>query len=417
MLLLLVPEISSLFRFNLSFMNKRSFETICVKESKNTKTTKPHNLPIYATASFEFENIEQGIQIFDGKEKGHVYARYGNPTVEAVANKIAALEGYDLDIEPFGIFTSSGMSAITTVLLGILSTGDHILTQGNLYGGTTELLNRIFGKIGMTPHFTDLKSPSAIRDTLSKNPQIKAIYFETPSNPGLDCVDMEMLTTIVKEHGAYTIIDNTFCTPMLQQPFKYGVDFIIHSTTKYINGHGNSISGIVLGRDQKHYDPIWQAMKLIGTNLSPFEAWLVNNGIKTLPLRMKKHCENALALATILEAHPKVKRSNYLGLTSHPDHKLASRQMSDFGGMLTFELEGGIDAGKAFMNYVTIGTLAPTLGDIDTLILHPASMSHKNVPKEMRLKNKITDGMIRVSVGIEGTQDLLDDFELALSKI
>ena len=397
-------------------MNKRSFETICVKESKNTKTTKPHNLPIYATASFEFENIEQGIQIFDGKEQGHVYARYGNPTVEAVANKIAALEGYGLEIEPFGIFTSSGMSAITTVLLGILSTGDHILTQGNLYGGTTELLKKIFGKIGMKPQFTDMKSEEAIRQVLQTHPEIKAIYFETPSNPGLDCVDMEMLTGMAREYEVYTIIDNTFCTPMLQQPFKYGVDFIIHSTTKYLNGHGNSISGIVLGRDTEHYDPIWQAMKLIGTNLSPFEAWLVNNGIKTLPLRMKKHCQNALALSQMLEAHPKVKRSNYLGLESHPDHDLASKQMSDYGGMLTFELEGGIEAGKAFMNHVTIGTLAPTLGDIDTLILHPASMSHKNVPKEMRLINKITDGMIRVSVGIEGTQDLLDDFALALSR-
>lgn len=395
-------------------MNKRSFETFCVKESKNTLSTKPHNLPIYATASFEFENIEQGIRIFDGSEKGHVYARFGNPTVEAVANKIAALEGYDLDVEPFGLFTSSGLSAATTLLAAMLKQGDAILSQGNLYGGTTELLKKIFGKLGIAPYFCNLRDEKEVGNVLESNANIKAIYAETPSNPGLDCVDISMLCKFAKEHNVYTIIDNTFSTPVLQQPFRFGVDFIIHSTSKYLGGHGNSISGIIIGREQKHYKTVWEAMKLMGTNLSPFEAWLVNNGIKTLPLRMKKHCENATALATMLSNHSNVESVNYLGLPNHRDHQIAKSQMSDFGAMLTFEVKGGIEAGKKLMNHITMGTLAPTLGDVDTLIMHPASMSHLNVPREMRLQNGITDGMIRVSVGIEGTDDLLEDFDRAL---
>ncbi len=395
-------------------MNKRSFETFCVKESKNTLSTKPHNLPIYATSSFEFENIEQGIRIFDGSEKGHVYARFGNPTVEAVANKIATLEGYGLDIEPFGLFTSSGLAATTTLLAAMLKNDNAILSQGNLYGGTTELLKKIFAKLGIEPIFCNLRDEEEIRNALRNNSNIKAIYAETPSNPGLDCVDISMLCKIAKENEAYTIIDNTFSTPLLQQPFDFGVDFIIHSTTKYLNGHGNTISGIIVGKDQKHYKTVWEAMKLMGTNLSPFEAWLVNNGLKTLPLRMKKHCENAMALAQMLSNHENVESVNYLGLPEHRDHEIAKSQMNDFGAMLTFEVKGGIEAGKKLMNHITMGTLAPTLGDVDTLIMHPASMSHLNVPREMRLQNGITDGMIRVSVGIEGTDDLLEDFDRAL---
>ncbi len=398
-------------------MNKRSFETLCVKAAKDTSTTKPHNLPIYSTASFVFENIEQGINIFDGTEKGHLYARYGNPTVEAVANKIASLEGYDLDIDPFGIMTSSGMASVTTLIMGILKSGDAILTQGNLYGGTTQLVKDVFSKFGITTIFVNLRDPNQLKKALDNHPEIKAIYFETPSNPALDCVDMEVLSSFAKSHKLYTIIDNTFSTPMLQQPFKYGIDFIVHSTTKYLNGHGNSISGIVLGRDKKHYPLIWDAMKYIGANLSPWEAWLVNNGLKTLALRMKKHSENAMALANMLVKHPQVEKVNYLGLKGHPDHELAKKQMSDYGGMLTFEVKGGMEAGKKLMNSVTMATMAPTLGDVDTLIMHPASMSHRSVPKEMRIENGINDGMIRVSVGIEGTEDLIDDFENALDSL
>ncbi|MEE9373582.1 MAG: aminotransferase class I/II-fold pyridoxal phosphate-dependent enzyme [Saprospiraceae bacterium] len=397
-------------------MNKRSFETFCVKESKDTVTTKPHNLPIYSTSSFEFNNIEQGIDIFDGTVKGHLYARYGNPTVEAVANKIAALEGYDIDIDPFGIMTSSGMSAVTTVVMGMMKSGDAILTQGNLYGGTTQLIKDVFTKFGITSIFVNLGDREAIKNAIDTYPEIKTIYFESPSNPGLDCVDMEALVALAKPRGIYTIIDNTFCSPMLQQPFQYGIDFIIHSTTKYLNGHGNSISGIIVGRDKKHYSAIWDAMKYIGTNLSPWEAWLVNNGLKTLPLRMKKHCENAMALATMLAEHPHVAHVNYLGLKDHHNHALAKKQMNGFGGMLSFEVNGGIKPGMEMMNRITIGTLAPTLGDIDTLILHPASMSHRSVPRALRMANGISDGMIRVSVGIEGTQDLVDDFSRALNQ-
>jgi len=398
-------------------MNKRSFETFCVKESKDPRTTKPHNLPIYSTASFEFENIDQGIGVFDGSIKGHLYARYGNPTVEPVAAKIAAMEGYGLEIEPFGVMTSSGMAAISTLIFGLFNKGEAILTQGNIYGGTTTLIKDVFSKFGIESYFTNLKDQAAIQKSLSDHPNIRAIYFETPSNPGLDCIDMTEIAGIAKSHGIFTIIDNTFCSPAIQQPFAFGIDFIVHSTTKYLNGHGNSISGIVLGREQRYFKPILDAMKYTGMNLSPWEAWLVNNGLKTLPLRMEKHSTNALALAQMLENHNSVKKVNYAGLESHPDHELATRQMNGYGGMLSFEVKGGVEAGKKLMNHITMGTLAPTLGDIDTLLMHPASMSHRGVPREMRLTNGITDGLIRVSVGIESSDDLLSDFDNALSRL
>jgi methionine-gamma-lyase len=241
------------------------------------------------------------------------------------------------------------------------------------------------------------------------------LYFETPANPTLACVDMEALARLARQYGVYTAADNTFCTPYLQQPFRYGVDFIVHSTTKFLNGHGNSIAGVLVARDPEWLQTKgWQAMKLAGTNCNPWDAWLVHNGMKTLPLRMDRHSQNAQALAEFLEEHPKVARVNYNGLPSHPDHELASRQMRQFGGMLSFELMGGLEAGVAFMKKVQFCTLAPTLGDVDTLILHPASMSHLNIPKEVRLQNGITDGLIRVSVGIENIRDIQADLEQAM---
>jgi methionine-gamma-lyase len=236
------------------------------------------------------------------------------------------------------------------------------------------------------------------------------------NNPSLSCVDIAALSQLAHQYGAWCAIDNTFASPYLQQPFAFGVDFIIHSTTKYINGHGNSIAGVVVARDRALMrEKIWRAMKLLGTNCSPFEAWLTNNGIKTLALRMDRHCANALALAHYLEQHPSVERVNYPGLASHPDHQLAKKQMpKGFGGMLSFEIKGGFDAGLKCMNKIQFCALAPTLGDVDTLILHPASSSHLRVPKAVREENGITDGLIRVSVGIEHIDDIISDFKASI---
>ncbi len=390
--------------------------SLCVKDPKDPKTTKPHNLPIYATSSFEFDSIEEGMEIFRDPSKGHIYARFNNPTVDAVAHKIAQIEAYGLsEVEaPWGIMTSSGLSAISTLIFSELEHGDQILTQGNLYGGTTELLLKVINKSGIETILTNLKDEQAIKQVLKDHPRIKMIYFETPSNPALDCIDLEFISRIGKERKLCTVVDNTFCTPILQQPLQYGIDYVIHSTTKYINGHGNSISGIIIGRDDQTKHKVWSTMKLLGTNCNPWDAWLTSNGIKTLSLRMAQHNSNGLALSQYLDQHPMVKKVTYLGLPSHPDHELARKQMKGYGGMMCFEVVGGYQGGVGFMNAIKIGTLAPTMGDVDTLILHPASMSHLNVDRDIRIANGITDGLIRVSVGIEDIEDLKEGFDRAL---
>lgn len=393
----------------------QSFNSKCVKEVKPPVTTQSHILPIFPTSSFVFESIEQGMDIFTGKEEGHVYGRYGNPTIEAVAQKLADLEVYGSDMEASGIMVSSGMSAISTLFMSALKAGDKILSQGNLYGGTTELLQKIFKNLGIEPIFTDLQDLGQVEDILKSNPEIKMLYFETPANPTLACVDIAALSQLGKKYNVLTAIDNTFPTPYFQRPLLLGCDFVIHSTTKFINGHGNSIAGVIIGKDKSFMkDKVWIAMKLAGTNCNPWDAWLTHNGLKTLTLRMDKHQENAQKLAEFLASNDEIKTVNYLGLEDHSDHELAKKQMTGFGGMMSFELKGGLDRGIEFMKKINFCVLAPTLGDTDTLILHPASMSHKNVAKEMRERNGITDGLIRISVGIESAEDIINDINQAL---
>ena len=393
---------------------KLSFQSICVKEFQRNESTKPHQLPLYATSSFDFDKIEDGIDIFTGETTGHVYSRYGNPTVDTVANKLAALEAYDTGLEAYGFLTSSGMSAISTLMLGTLKKGDKILTQGNLYGGTTELFIKVLGRMGIEPIFINLKNKEAVQKALDNDSSVKMIYLETPANPTMACIDIKWIAGLSKSKNVLTAIDNTFCTPLLQQPLALGIDFVVHSTTKYINGHGNSIAGVIIGHRAEYKKDIWTTLKLAGTNCSPWDAWLINNGLKTLALRMEKHCANAQILAEYLETHTNVNLVNYNGLPSHPDHQLSKVQMKGFGGMLSFEIKGGLSAAMAFMNKLNFCSLAPTLGDVDTLVLHPATSSHLNVDRTLREENGITDGLIRVSVGIEDIEDIIFDIEQAL---
>lgn len=392
--------------------------SICAKEVKDKRTTKPHILPIYATSSFAFESIDEGIEIFTQQKKGHVYGRFGNPTIDAVAEKLAALETAGTDLEAAALLFSSGQAAVSTLMMGLLKSGDKILTQENLYGGTTELFVKVLEPFGIQTIMTDLHDLDQVEDLLKKDPTIKMLYIETPANPTLACVDIEALAAIAKRHGRFSTIDNTFATPYLQRPISLGVDFVVHSTTKFLNGHGNSICGALVTPHVEQTGMsgrIWQTMKLAGTNCNPWDAWLLHNGMKTLALRMERHCENALTIAYNLEKNEKVERVNYCGLPSHPDHAIAKKQMSAFGGMLSFELKAGLNGGIRFMNAIKSCTLAPTLGDVDTLILHPASMSHLNIPKDIRLKNGITDGLVRLSVGIEHVGDLIQDLEQAIA--
>ncbi len=393
------------------------FVSRCVKGGRDTRTTEPHQLPIYASSSFVLDTVEQGIDIFKGNTKGHVYGRYANPTIDAVTQRIAELEAIEIDQEAYGILTSSGMSAISTIVLGLLKSGDAILTQGNLYGGTTELFKKVMKPIGIDTIFESMSDLHELEKVVHANSNIKLLYLETPANPTMACVDLEALSAFAKEYQLITVIDNTFCTPYIQRPLSLGIDFVIHSTTKYLNGHGNGIAGIIVGHKKEFYQKIWQAMKLLGTNSNPFDAWLLNNGLKTLALRMDQHSFNSLELAKFLETHPKVLKVNHLGLSSHSSHEIAKKQMTNWGGMMSFEINGSVQDGIDFINRLQFCTQAPTLGDVDTLVLHPATSSHLNVDRELRIQNGITDGLIRLSVGIEKIDDIIADVDQALQQV
>lgn len=395
------------------------FDSLCAREpQQRTESTRPHILPIYPTSAYDFASLEQGMAIFEGKEQGHIYGRFGNPTIDVVAQKVADMEAHGTGIKAQGYFFSSGMSAISTLMFSLLKPGDQILTQGNIYGGTTALMQKLLQPLSITPQMVDLQDLNAVEDTLKTNKNIKLLYFETPSNPILSCMDIEGLANLAKKYGIYSVVDNTFCTPYLQQPLQYGIDFVIHSTTKFLNGHGNSIAGIVVSPLlELMKEKLVPIMRVAGTTGNPWDAWLLHNGLKTLALRMDRHSSNAQTIAEFLEHHYVVKTVNYVGLTSHPDYTLAQKQMRKGGGIVSFELKKGLEAGKKFIRALEFCTLAPTLGDPDTLMMHPASMSHSSIDRTLRLQNGITDGLIRISVGIESAIDIVADIEQALIQI
>lgn len=391
--------------------------SISARDPRWTAGNPPHQLPIYAASSFVFDSIEQGIAIFEGEEKGNIYSRFGNPTIDAVADKIARLEGRGLPHPTMGLLTSSGMSAISVLGFGLLQPGNAILTQADLYGGTVALFRDIFHPLGIEVIVHDLRDEQGLTKLLEEQPGIKMIYSETPSNPTLRCVNLERLAAFAKAYDCYSVVDNTFATPLLQQPLAHGIDFVLHSTTKYLNGHGTGTAGVLVSQHLELMEQtLLPKLRLLGGTASPWEAWLLHNGMKTLALRMERHCQNAQIVAEMLADHEHVKQVHYLGLTNHPDHELAKAQMQGPGGMISFELDGGIEAGKAFLNKLQFCTLTPTLGDVDTLVLHPATMSHRAIDPEVRRAHGITDGLIRISVGIEDVADILHDLEQAIEK-
>lgn len=375
-----------------------------------------HQTPIYASSTFVFDNAEQGMKRFSGKEEGYIYSRWGNPTFTEAEQRIAALETFQLKDEVKGILHASGMAAISTLLLSNLKQGDKVLTHFSLYGGSDEILCKLFPDFGIEAVIVDLRQLDKVEDIIKNDRGIKLMYLETPANPTINCVDIEELTKIAKRHSLIVACDNTFATPYLQQPFKYGVDFIVHSTTKFLNGHGSAIGGILLGKDLEFMKTkATKVQRLLGGNSNPFDAFLLIQGIKTLEIRMERHCENAMSVAKFLEEHSQVSKVNYAGLSSHPDYLVAQKQMKHAGGMLSFELKKGFDGGIDFMNKLKMCVRAVSLGTVDTLLSHPASMSHFSVPKEQREKYGITDGLIRMNVGIENAEDIIADLEQALS--
>jgi methionine-gamma-lyase len=374
-----------------------------------------HQVPIYASSTYVFDTAEQGMRRFSGEEEGFIYSRWGNPTIREAEQKISALEAFGLNMSLKGILHASGMSAITTLLPSTLNAGDTILSHYSLYGGTSEILARILPGLKINSIIDDLRDLGKAEELLKNDRSIRLLYLETPANPTIQCVDIEALTLLARKFDVKVAVDNTFATPYLQQPFKYGVDFVMHSTTKFLNGHGTAIGGILLGKDEVFMDQrATKFHRLLGGNSNPFDAFLLIQGIKTLELRMERHCYNAMEVARFLEGHPAIARVNYTGLPSHADHAVAKKQMRHPGGMLSFELAEGFDGGVRFMNHLKMCIRTVSLGTCDTLLSHPASMTHHGVPKEEREKYGITDGLIRMNVGIENLQDILMDLEQAL---
>ncbi len=391
------------------------FSSAAVHAGHETDPRYAHLVPIYASSTYVFDTAEQGMNRFSGKEEGYIYSRWGNPTMNEAEQKIAALETFGLDIEVKGILHASGMAAIATLLLGTLKSGDKILTHFSLYGGTEELIHKVLPSLGISAVITDLRQMDKVENIIKKDPAIKMMYLETPANPTMQCVDIEELSGIAKRNNLIVSCDNTFATPYLQQPFKYGVDFIVHSTTKFLNGHGTAIGGILLGKDVEQMNNIiTKTHRLLGGNANPFDAFLLINGIKTLELRMERHCSNAVEVANYLNTHLVVAKTNYAGLVSHPDYKIAKKQMKHPGAMCSFELKGGLQAGINFMNKLKMCVRTVSLGTCDTLLSHPASMTHYGIPKQQREQYGITDGMIRMNVGIENVEDIVRDLEQAL---
>lgn len=375
-----------------------------------------HQVPIYASSTYVFDDAEQGMRRFSGKEEGFIYSRWGNPTMAEAEEKIAALETFGLGIEVKSILHASGMAAISTLMLATLKPGDKIITHFSLYGGTEELVSKILPAFGITAIIADLRDLQKAADIIHGDKAIKMMYLETPANPTIQCVDLEELCKLAKQHNIVVACDNTFATPYLQQPFKYGVDFIVHSTTKFLNGHGTAIGGILLGKDvELMKTKMTKVHRTLGGNSNAFDAFLLIQGIKTLEVRMERHCHNAMEVAHYLENHTAVAKVNYTGLSSHPDNYTALKQMRHPGPMMSFELKEGLQAGISFMNKLKMCTRAVSLGTCDTLLSHPASMTHYSVPKEEKEKYGITDGLIRMNVGIENLQDIITDLNQALT--
>ena len=355
--------------------------------------------PIYQTSTFTQDAL--------GKHKGYEYSRTGNPTRHALETALASLEN-----GKYGLCFASGLSATTTVLC-MLQAGDEIVAGDDLYGGTIRLFNRVFSNFNIKTNYVDGRDIKNFESGITKN--TKLIWLETPTNPMLRLCDIKAVSQISKAKNIILCVDNTFASPYFQNPLNLGADIVVHSTTKYLGGHSDVVGGAAILNDKETYEKIRFYQNAIGGTPGPFDSWLVLRGIKTLALRMKKHEENAIKIAEFLEKHPKVKKVNYPGLKSHPQHELAKKQMSGFGGMISFEIHGGKDFAKKVVESTKLFALAESLGGVESLIGHPATMTHAAVPAEQREKLGIIDSLIRISVGIEGTSDLIADLEKALS--
>jgi len=367
------------------------------------------SVPIYQSSTFAFASAEQGAARFAGKEKGFIYTRIANPTVRALEESLATLEGgFDASA------TASGMAAVTTIYTALLEKDAHIVGTASIYGPSRTVIENEFSRFGVRSDFVDTSDIRNVEKAL--RPETKLLFVETPANPTLALTDLKACARIARERGITFAVDNTFSSPLLQNPLALGADIVMHSLTKFINGHSDVVGGAIIAREEALHKRLRKVLVLMGGTMDPHQAWLVLRGVRTLALRVEKSQANAAALAPWLAAHPKVAWVNYPGLESHPQHALAKEQMKGFGSMLCFGLRGGYEAGRKMINAVELCTLAVSLGGIESLIQHPASMTHAGLPKEHREMAGITDDLIRLSVGCEGVEDIRADLEQALAK-
>lgn len=382
------------------------FQTKAIHGGTNPDNNKSVATPIYQTSTFRFDTVEEGARLGQGIGPGYYYTRWGNPTGRVFEEKIALLEGAE-----DALATSSGMAAISTAVLSLVKRGDHVVAPRAIYQATYELFREILPDFGVEVTFLNAPTVEAYERALRQNTRL--LYIETPNNPLLQITDIAAVCSLARAHGAMTIADNTFATPYNQNPISLGVDVVVHSATKYIGGHSDVTAGVILG-SREVIQRIKHRFRIYGSVLDPFASWLLIRGLKTLGVRMERHNANAQRLAEFLASHPAVERVYYPGLPSHPGHEIAKRQMRGFGGMLSFEVKGGFEAGVRCVEALRVCTLAVSLGGVETLVTHPASTSSVGIPREERIRAGITDGLIRVSVGIEEIEDLLRDFDQAL---
>ncbi|MDC0932224.1 aminotransferase class I/II-fold pyridoxal phosphate-dependent enzyme [Arcobacteraceae bacterium] len=369
-----------------------------------------HVTPLYQSSTFIFDDCAQGGDRFAGRDSGYKYTRLGNPNTDEVANRMATLDETDA-----GLYTSTGMSAVSTTLMALMNAGDHFISSDCIYGGTVSVINKVIVNYGIDMNYVNVNDYELFRKSF--RPNTKVVYIETPANPTLVLIDIKKIAEITHENGAVLVVDNTFMTPYLQRPITLGADVAVYSVTKYINGHGDVVGGIITGK-KEYIDVIKNPYLLnLGGTGSPFDAWLVARGLKTLGLRMDRHCSNAMEVAQYLDAHPLVEVVHYPGLKSFPQYELAKEQMDGFGGMIAFELKGGFDAGEKLLNNLKLIALGVSLGGVDSLIQHPASMTHSAVPIDERIAGGITDGLVRISVGIEDVEDIIEDLEKGFTKL
>lgn len=367
-------------------------------------------VPIYQTSTFQFKNAQHGADCFSGKSDGFIYTRIGNPTIKALEDNIAALEnGFG------GIATSSGMGAVSAIYFSLLGQGDHMVSTASVYGPSRGLMEQDFSRFGVESDYVNTSDIENIKAAIK--PNTKVLYIETPSNPTMELTDIKAAVKVAHEHGIIVVVDNTFSSPYLQKPLDLGADIVFHSVTKFINGHADIVGGIIVTKTEELYKKVRHAMVYMGSNMDPHQAFMVIRGVKTLAIRIERAQQSAMKIAKHLENHPKVEWIKYPGLKSHLQHGLAKEQMSGFGSMISFGVKGGLKAGQILMDNVHLAILAVSLGGVETLIQHPASMTHAAVSHEDKLAAGITDDLVRFSVGIEDVEDIISDLDQALAKV